>query len=301
MNKVILSLSLLGTLAYSSHAGEISSIVTTYQGSSVPIGGSGEFYYNFSHTAPVAHGTAKTFTSRFAFYSAFTAGGGLAQLFRKNIDYKVAFLVEDPEKLGFKLKVHRRVSGRSSIKWTGSSSQNSSKGTIGYGHGLVYVNGVLRTQLRIAGVVSREVNEANPTPEDQNHLMERSLVLENFSGTQEIVINEHEPAAQLTHTYQNYQTGKASMSFGAFTSLTSPTGYELADDGSGDVLTVTVVFNPKCVIEKISPSSARIVYEGVLQEMDANLKWQDIAPQPLSPYTVDFTSARRFFRARSAE
>ena len=237
------------------HSGEVSSITSTFQGSSVPIGGSGTFQYNFTTTAPTTNVTSISFQSRLRFYTKFVAGGGLAQLFRRNTDFSVGFQVVDPEQIGYRVKIHRRIIGRSSINWTGPTGSNSSTGSVSYANGLVYVNGVSKSELRSGNFVSREARESNPTPPDVSHQRDRELILSGYKGTQTFTLNEYESAAQIVNVFQNYNTGSAELFFGLIPNVA---GYSNSPDESGDTFTFTVIFNPTCVIQQVTPATASI-------------------------------------------
>lgn len=61
------------------------------------------------------------------------------------------------------------------------------------------------------GVLGRAVSQAHPIPTDVNHVSDKETLLEGYSGTQNILIQEHESAAQITHVYQNNNTGNAKL------------------------------------------------------------------------------------------
>lgn len=279
-------------------ATEVTSITSTFEGGSIPIGGSGTLRYNLNTSSPTTNVTSTTFESRFRFYSKFVASGELAQLFRPNIDYSIGFQVSDPDQIGYRVKIQRRVIGISSINWTGPTGSRSSTGTVGYKNGLVYVNGVLKTALRSGGIVSREARESAPTPPDASHRVDLFLTLSGYKGTQAFTIRESEAAAQVVNIFQNYNTGSAELFFGLTPTLT---GYADTPDDSGDSFIITVIFNPTCSIQQSAPTISTIAFTGILQESSDLKEWVDITPQPLSPVQIPLSGGKRFFRSRSLE
>ena len=280
------------------HSGEVSSITSTFEGASAPIGGSGTFEYNLTTTLPTENVTSIAFESRFRFYSKFVAGGGPAQLFRPNLNYSIGFQVSDPDQIGYRIKIHRRIIGLSSISLTGPNGAYSSNGSVNYNTGLVYVNDTLETDLVAGNFVSREVSETNPTPADVSHRVDRFLTLSDYKGTQAFTINEYEPAAQIVNVFQNYNIGSAELFFGLVPNLST---YSNSPDESGDSFIVTVIFNPTCSIQQQTATTSSISFTGILQESNDFKEWVDVSPQPVSPVQINTSNGARFFRSRTLE
>ena len=63
-------------------------------------------------------------------------------------------------------------------------------------------------------------------------------------------------------------------------------------------LTVETCGEPAISIRRTAGNLLEIEFNGVLQHSENLTGWEDVDPQPLSPWTISPTTPRRFFRSR---
>ncbi len=85
---------------------------------------------------------------------------------------------------------------------------------------------------------------------------------------------------------------------GGFDRLDVPTGVNVQQRTFLAGLTVETCSEPTIAMRWTEDKMLEIDFNGVLQHSEDLMEWEDLDPQPVSPWTISPTAARRFFRSR---
>lgn len=121
IRRILICLTLVAglTLAgFDARAGTIDSILVTNDSSPNDMTPPAIFLSS-SEVGPVEDvGSTSSFTHRMSFYNECSASGGVAQVHKRNVVYRLDFTVQDPGSLGYELLVESLLRGISSITQT---------------------------------------------------------------------------------------------------------------------------------------------------------------------------------------
>lgn len=188
------------------------------------------------------------FTHRMAFYNAQTASGAIAQTNKRNVIYEIAFTVEDPQELGFLLRLDSLMRGISEIDWETGETGSAVATGVSFSARYDDSTDAPETFLLIPNVFGQStpgLSVSNPQRQVQEQSSERVANLGPYVGTTDFVFRFTTIETPTTNVLlPNNATGFGSVGYGLGE---LPAEFETVDPLTlGHFLTFTVAFAPPC-------------------------------------------------------
>jgi hypothetical protein len=211
-----------------------------------------ERYFETGSTLGPVHidDTTHSFTHRLAFHNSLVAGGGVAQVNKRNVIYQLTFTVDDPLGVGYQIDLTSVLRGVSSITQTSGSQSAFATGLLlGASYGIDTTDPAEFTNFS-SGLYGQNTPGVSVSGEGTAIDLQESIVTSPlgdgvFVGTSTFSLHfTSVPTPTTNVVFQNESLGEGFVNYG----LGSDVGdLEVSTDDLGHFLTIDVTFNADAV------------------------------------------------------